>query len=162
MAQNYYGRIASTLGKNLAYQQEAEASGKLLSVFEILSGVVDTGTQMYMSYLDMQYVDSKNPPLSDITSGKDSGRGNWQSQYAMWERRAKANYESLTNLGYSVKGKDGNMSGSAAGSMNTGNYTNMKKALREAQSEMSRIRREASRAGVSIPQSKWETATVGY
>ena len=60
------------------------------------------------------------------------------------------------------KKKDGSESGSAAGSMNTGNYVNMKKALREAQDEMAKIRRSASGAGVNIPQSKWETVTVTY
>lgn len=80
----------------------------------------------------------------------------------MWERRAKANYESLTNLGYSVTRKDGSKSGSAMGSMNTGNYTQMKKALREAQNEMARIRRDASKEEINIQQSKWETTTVGY
>ena len=140
-----YGRIAYDLGESRAISQEAESSETLVSVFSILSGIVDVGTQLYAAY-----------------NGIDDSGAAGASSAVTGERRAKANYESLTNLGYSVKKKDGSESGSAAGSMNTGNYVNMKKALREAQDEMAKIRRSASGAGVNIPQSKWETVTVTY
>ena len=158
--QDMYGRIAYDLGESRAISQEAESSETLVSVFSILSGIVDVGTQLYAAYNGID--DSGAAGASSAVTGSETDGGDYASRYAMWERRAKANYESLTNLGYSVKKKDGSESGSAAGSMNTGNYVNMKKALREAQDEMAKIRRSASGAGVNIPQSKWETVTVTY
>ncbi len=162
MVQENYGNIAHHLGNSRYLQEEAESSGKIVSVLAILSGIVDATNQMYMTYQDIQYNNETNGASSDAASSTSFSGGNYQSQYAMWERRAKANYESLTNLGYSVTRKDGSKSGSAMGSMNTGNYTQMKKALREAQNEMARIRRDASKEGINIQQSKWETATVEY
>lgn len=91
-----------------------------------------------------------------------SGNSNYLSLYQQWERRAQSNYNSLTNLGSRVRNNDGDRSGSTGQSMSSSNYTRMKKALREAQNEMRKIRLQAARAGVSIAQSKWETATVGY
>ena len=158
--QMMYSRIASGLGESRAISQETKSSEALISVFSILSGIVDVGTQLYATYneiVDNGTAVSSSAVTDSGTSGKD-----YESRYAMWERRAKANYESITNLGYSEKKKDGSESGSAVGSMNTGNYVNMKKALREAQEEMAKIRRAASGAGVNIPQSKWETVTVTY
>lgn len=46
--------------------------------------------------------------------------------------------------------------------MSGSNYVQMKKNLRDAQREMQRIRRTAASNGVTIQQSKWETATVRY
>ncbi|MBP3671826.1 MAG: hypothetical protein J6J06_07680 [Bacteroidaceae bacterium] len=65
-------------------------------------------------------------------------------------------------MGYSVTNSRNDRSGSTGQSMNTGNYVMQKKALRDAQREMRNIRQRASRAGVHIAQSKWETATVSY
>ena len=84
------------------------------------------------------------------------------SLYQKWERRAQSSYNSLTNLGYSVRNNNGERSGSTGQSMNSINYTRMKKTLREAQNEMRKIRLKATRAGVNIAQSNWETATVNY
>lgn len=77
--------------------------------------------------------------------------------------KAEAHYNSLTNLGVSVNNrKTGKKSGSAAQGMNSGNYTMMKKSLREAQQQMKNIRLKAQKAGIVIQQSSWETATVSY
>ena len=84
------------------------------------------------------------------------------SLYQKWERRAQSSYNTLTNLGYSVRNNNGERSGSTGQSMNSINYTRMKKTLREAQNEMRKIRLKAARAGVNIAQSNWETATVNY
>lgn len=159
MVQNVYGGIAYELASIRNYQKDQRVSDKITSALAILSGTVDATNQLYMSYLDMRHVGAPDSKSGDVSS---TSSGNYQSQYAMWERRAKANYESLTNLGYGVTQSDGSESGSAMGGMNTGNYAQMKKALREAQNEMTRIRRKASENGISIPQSKWETATVRY
>lgn len=96
------------------------------------------------------------------TYSSGSNSTNYISLYKQWERRAQSNYNSLTNLGYRVKNNNGSRSGGTGQSMSSSNYTRMKKALREAQNEMRRIRLNASRNGVTIAQSKWETATVGY
>lgn len=88
--------------------------------------------------------------------------GNYQSQYNNWERLAERHYNSLTNLGYSATSSSGKKHGSAGGRVSSGNYIQMKRSLREAQSNMRRIRREAATNGVTIAQSQWENATVGY
>lgn len=99
----------------------------------------------------------------NISSQKSSvGGGNYQSQYDNWERLAERHYNSLTNLGYSSTSSSGKKHGSAGGRVSSGNYIQMKRSLREAQSNMRRIRREAASNGVTITQSRWETATVGY
>ena len=91
-----------------------------------------------------------------------SSNSSLQSQYMQWERRAIANYNSLTNLGTRVK-KDGkDVSGTNGQSLNGGNYVMQQKALRQAQSEMQRIRNNAIRQGINIQQSRYETIKVTY
>ena len=100
---------------------------------------------------------------SDLESQSSSASNmNYLSQYQNWERRAKANYDSLVKLGYSVKDKKGNRTGGTGQRISSSNYTQMKKFLREAQREMQKIRLKAAKAGVSIQKSNWETATVDY
>ena len=99
---------------------------------------------------------------SYTSSASSVNAGNYQAEYSRWEQRARSNYETLTNLGYSATNKRNDKSGSTGQSMNTGNYVMQKKALRDAQREMRNIRQKAARAGVNIAQSKWETATVNY
>ena len=82
--------------------------------------------------------------------------------YRNWERRAESNYNSLTKSGYSSTSKSGKKSGSSGGSISSGNYVQMKRSLREAQNEMRNIRRKAKNAGINIPKSQWEDASVGY
>lgn len=88
--------------------------------------------------------------------------GNYQAQYDQWASRAEKNYNSITNLGYSKTDKNGEKSGSANGSMSSSNYTQMKRALREAQTEMKQIRLKASKKGVTITKSKYEDIQVSY
>lgn len=87
-----------------------------------------------------------------------SGGGSYQSQYQRWENLAERHYNSITNTGGSAT-VNGEHSGKA-GSMSPSNYAQQKKAFRQAQREMARIRAKAAQAGVNIPQSKWETATI--
>lgn len=97
--------------------------------------------------------------MADAPAGK--GQAYYQNMYNIWARRAESNYRSLTNLGIRLKNKHTNeRAGSTGQSMNSGNYVVMKKNLREAQNQMRNIRQQASRAGVIIPPSTWETATV--
>ncbi|WP_302566961.1 tetratricopeptide repeat protein [Culturomica massiliensis] len=110
---------------------------------------------------DIRSTQNENTATVSVPSGE--GGAYYQNQYKNWERRAQANYRSLTNLGISLKNKRTNeRTGNTGQGMNSGNYVLMKKNLREAQNQMRNIRQQASRDGVTIPQSAWETATVSY
>ncbi|MBQ8565404.1 MAG: WG repeat-containing protein [Bacteroidaceae bacterium] len=127
-----------------------DALGSFCSMLGQVSGASNNSYSSYNSF------------SSSYASAGSASSGNYQSQYDRWERRAKSNYETLTNLGYRASDSKGNKRGSTGQSLNTGNYVLQKKALREAQREMRNIRQKARRAGITIVQSKWETATVGY
>lgn len=86
----------------------------------------------------------------------------YRSMYDRWAGVAESAYRSLTAAGVSVRDREGNRAGSAAGSWQGSRYAGMKSELSKAQSAMRRIRSEAARAGHSIGQSPWETATVSY
>lgn len=98
----------------------------------------------------------------DGADGAYSAGGDYQSQYDKWADRACKNYNSLTNTGARVKKNGKDAGGSNGQSLNGGNYVMQKKALREAQSQMRKIRRQAAKAGVNIVQSEYETITVSY
>jgi hypothetical protein len=97
---------------------------------------------------------------SDV-SGSSVG-GTLESQYKQWEKRAKANYNSLTNLGVQVKDKGKDVSGTTGQSMSSSNYTMQKKSLREAQNEMKKIREKASKQGIKIAKSEYEDVVVKF
>lgn len=100
---------------------------------------------------------------SSSSSSSSSGSGSsLKMQYEQWERRAKSNYESLTNTGTRTKRNGTDVSGTNGQSLNTGNYTRQKQLLREAQKEMRSIRQKAREQGITIPQSTYETVTVSY
>lgn len=94
--------------------------------------------------------------------GVSAGGGSYQSQYSNWERRAKQNYESLTNLGSKVKKNGKDVGGNSGQGASPANYTLQKKTLREAQKEMKRIREKASKEGINISKSEYEDVTVSY
>lgn len=107
--------------------------------------------------------------VSQIESTGDNGTvgggdgSSLPTQYANWERRAKQNYESLTNLGASFKDKKGEIIGGTSGQgASPSTYTQQKKYLREAQREMKNIRKKAKKKGINIPQSEYENVTVKY
>lgn len=110
-------------------------------------------------------VEENTSAIADVNSSNSSViRGathNYQLEYSRWERLAERHFNSLTNLGYRIQ-KNRKTGGGTSASMNSGNYVQMKRSLREAQQEMSRIRRQASQNGVNIRQSRWETAVVKY
>ena len=82
--------------------------------------------------------------------------------YDRWARNAESNYNSLTLMGGKATAKDGSKHGSSGGFWGSSNYVQLKRGLREAQREMRNIRREASRKGITITESKWESASVSY
>lgn len=96
------------------------------------------------------------------SGGSGSGGGTLESQYRQWESRAKANYNSLTNLGVQIKKNGKDVSGSTGQSMSSSNYTQQKKALREAQQEMKKIRQKASKKGIKITKSEYEDVVVKF
>lgn len=88
--------------------------------------------------------------------------GSLETQYRQWENRAKANYNSLTNLGTRKK-KNGKDDGGTTGQgMSSSNYVSMQKALREAQKQMKDIREKASKKGIKINKSEYEDIVVKY
>lgn len=87
---------------------------------------------------------TSNSYSSDNSNSGGSSAENYLRMYENWRRKAENAYNSLA-------GKSG---GSAV-------YLQNKKLLREAQQEMKKWRQKALKAGVSIPQSEWETKTVG-
>lgn len=95
-------------------------------------------------------------------SSSSNNASSYQTQYSRWESIAERHYNSITNTGFRVRDKQGNRGGSAMQGMNSGNYVQMKKSFRDAQRQMRNIRNDAKRHGVTITQSKWETATIAY
>lgn len=96
-------------------------------------------------------------------SNSSSGSGiNWQAQYSRWENEARSLYDRLTSSGLRVKDNQGNMSGTNAGNVAPRYYIGLKQNLRRAQSEMRKIRQKARQDGITIPESKYESAAVSY
>ena len=157
------GKILNTLNeveKRKEYE-ESVAESSSSSIWDALGLFANAlATTFGGSAPDSYYIPSSQYNTS-ISSGTGSG-GNYASQYRLWEQRAESNYNSLTNLGSSHTSKSGKTTGSAGGKLNGPTYIGMKRNLREAQKEMRNIRQKAAKAGVNIPQSRWETATVGY
>ncbi len=137
----------------------AAVGGTALAVSSVIAESENgTSTSAYGStsvYGDVGSADAGN--LNDSSSG-----ASLKTQYKNWERRAKANYESLTNTGIRVTKGGKNKGGTNGESLNSGNYTRQKKALREAQNEMKKIRRKAQKQGINIPESEYETVVVKY
>lgn len=95
-------------------------------------------------------------------NSSSNSAASYQTEYSKWENIAERHYNSITNTGIKVRDGQGNRSGSAMQGMNSGNYVQMKKAFRDAQRQMRNIRNNAKSHSVTIAQSKWETATIGY
>lgn len=112
----------------------------------------------------LETVDSSsgNGLLGNESGNNGSNKSDYVSRYQRWENRAKQNYHSITNLGVRVKKNGKDAGGTTAQSMSGPNYVNMKKALREAQREMAKIRKEAAKKGISIQKSEYEEINVKY
>lgn len=138
------------------------------NVNRIMSSLAESLSQFSSAYNadvpeGMSYQESYDD--SSTTGGKSSGSVSpdyYKRQYSNWERRAKSAYESLTNLGSRTKVNGKESKGSTGQSMSSSNYTRQKKVLRDAQSEMRKIRQDARKAGVTINESHWESVSVSY
>lgn len=125
-----------------------DAIGNYANALYSLSGTYNDETAYVPSYMEKERV----------TSSGDS----YIIQYQNWERRAESIYGTITSRGASITNKKGEKSGVASKSMGIGNSISMKRCFREAQREMRDIRRKASKEGIQITQSRWETATISY
>ena len=132
-----------------------DAIGNFANILSQASGTF-VQSNAYTSY-------SYNTDINEVENHSSGYSENYLiSQYSNWERLAEKHYNSLTNLGYSATSGSGNKSGSTGRKVSSGNYVQMKRSLREAQSNMRDIRLKARRQGINIQQSKWETARVNY
>lgn len=132
-------------------------NAKMENIRENIVGVVSDMNEA------LETIDSSNNGiLSNERGNNGSNKSDYVSRYQRWENRAKQNYNSITNLGVRVKKNGKDSGGTAAQSMSGANYVSMKKALREAQSEMARIRKEAAKKGISIQKSEYEEIKVKY
>lgn len=86
----------------------------------------------------------------------------YRDTYRRYESLAESTYNTLTNLGSRAQDNNGNISGSTGDFPNIGgSIVSLKMNLSNAQREMRNTRIEAQQNyGISIPQSRWETATV--
>lgn len=145
---------------NMVRNEEMMAEQRRQQLVETLTALGNTLQQTAVTVEQIQQVTGGNYDGVSGSSGSDGG--SLESQYRQWESRAKANYESLTNLGARVK-KDGkDVGGSTGQSMSSSNYTQQKKALREAQKEMKSIRQKASKKGIKIAKSEYEDVVVKF
>ena len=93
------------------------------------------------------------------SGGKYASESYYRDTYRKWEERAKDLYESLTRQGSRTKKNGEYTSGTANGNWGH-HYIGLKSNLRDAQSNMRKIRQEARRAGYTIAQSNYETVIV--
>lgn len=147
--------------ENMVRNEEVMAELRRQQLAETLTALGNTLQQTAVAVEQIQQRTGSGDSDA-ISGGSGSGGGTLESQYRQWESRAKANYESLTNLGARVK-KDGkDVGGSTGQSMSSSNYTQQKKALREAQNEMKKIRQKASKKGIKIAKSEYEDVVVKF
>ena len=154
---------SSKTRRNIAYDKahgvEYEPAPSFLG---ILSELVDKTMEIRSSIHEIKHGTTSTSVGASggvLPSAGTSGGGSYQSQYQRWENLAERHYNSITNTGLRSTTDSGEHNGKA-GSMSASNYTQQKKAFRQAQREMARIRTKAAKEGVNIPQSKWETATI--
>ena len=165
--------------KAQAAQQKVQAKNKSKNVWKALSNFANVFAQAYIvskgfnsptassmgdaSAMDGGSYGGGDTSTSTDTSGsKASSARHYQSMYDRWARNAESNYNSLTLQGAKATSKDGSKHGSSGGFWGSGNYVQLKRNLREAQREMRDVKREASRKGINLRESKWETASVSY
>ena len=104
---------------------------------------------------------------------KDNDKGNeykgkyspevYQANYKRLEHLVESEFNSMTVLGGKYENKDGNIKG-YTGDMKVWAVGHNARIYARNQTEMRRIRLEAAKYGVHIPESKWETIKVkgGY
>ncbi|MDR0954009.1 MAG: hypothetical protein LBM20_01330 [Rikenellaceae bacterium] len=114
-----------------------EITGAVLGTVATAATLIDGGTSA--ATISSSY--SSGTSSSNSSSGSST---NYLQQYQKWEQQVKGNINSLTNA-----------------SISASNYVLQKRAIRDGQREMQRIRNEALRNGVTIPMSSYETMDVG-
>lgn len=145
--------------RNEEHQRQPQEDNN--SFWDALSNIGNVMVQMFGGYGNSSSYYPSDQSYSGYGETSGSSR-DYQSEYNRWEQRAMKNYNSLTTTGSRSRNRSGEHSGSTGRGMNGGNYVNQKRALREAQRQMRSIRQKARAAGINIPQSQWETATVSY
>lgn len=86
---------------------------------------------------------------------------NYQERYRRQEEVVQTYYRSLTTTGVRTVDKSGKYGGTT-GSLkeHSGSYASQKSGFERAKRDLQNIRLEASRNGINISPSQWETATV--
>lgn len=145
-------------------QTETEAEESNSGTFwDALASFGNVLGQMAGNYTGQNADNSYSSGYSGYNNSSSSDNASsYQTQYSKWESIAERHYNSITNTGFRVRDRQGNRGGGAMQGMNSGNYVQMKKSFRDAQRQMRNIRNNAKRHGVTITQSKWETATISY
>lgn len=106
--------------------------------------------------------DSNSNEMQDEYKGELSP-DQYLAHYRKWEQYAEDAVRSLTSGGYTTKDNQGNIKGTSNSYYVKGvGYTGNQSRLRNCQEQMRKLRLEAAKYGVNIPQSKWETASVSY
>lgn len=102
-------------------------------------------------------IDEKNEYKGELSPEQ------YKASYRKWEQYAQDAVKNLTFHGYVSKDKKGNMKGTSNHDYVNGlEYLSNQKMLHTAQHEMQKIRHEAEKYGVYIPQSSLETTNVSY
>lgn len=162
-SKNNYNIISSSANyRNIDEQRKKIFKSSLLEAMGYFS---ETAQKIGEIKGSIQITKHRAPVYVDDDTGnseKISSNSSLQSQYVQWERRAIANYNSLTNLGTRVTKNGEDVGGTNGKSTSGGNYVMQKKALRQAQNEMKKIRTKAIQQGIRIQQSKYETIEVAY
>ena len=87
---------------------------------------------------------------------------NYLKAYKGMEKNVQGWYNNLTTNGIKYEDKNGDIRGITTSDMKSYIYLGNQLGIKNAQREMRRIRLEAAKYGVQIPESKWETATSSY
>lgn len=146
-------------------ERSAYSKAHLARALDAFNQALNIGTSLANGDYKNTVVATPNDVTGEVTGGNAlpaGGTGNYQTMYANWEKRAMRHYNSLTNLGYTIKDGGKHVHGSSGQGSSSNTYTQQKKSLREAQREMQRIRQKAAKAGISIPKSQYEDVTVTY
>lgn len=159
-----------------AYNQFQEQFNKFVmpQVLQQVQEQMQNEYNMYRSFYPnatmSDFIDAKNMAAYEIQHGKtpsdsyfssnsSSGSGgsyNYRESYQRWENNARRIVESMTTGGYTdSQGGHANLNDLPAGG-----YNQYQQLLKNSQAEMRKTRAEASRNGISIPQSSWETYIV--
>lgn len=168
----YKNSVNLTIGINFKSEGWAKVGTVALAAATVAGSVATaySGSDNNFINSDNSIEDSSNYSGYYSTSNNNSvesgstgySQSFYQQEYDRWQRVAERHFESLTNLGYQLKNKDGKKSGGSGQSTSSSNYTRMKKSFREAQNEMRKIRNKAQKEGYIIQKASIEDATVKY